>query len=57
MRNQPEYKFFKNFGYAREGLAEIFKNEKSFRLEIYIFLIAIISLFFLEILSLFLIYF
>ena len=33
MRNQPTYKFFKNFGYAREGLAEIFKNEKSFRIE------------------------
>lgn len=46
MRNQPEYKFFKNFGYAREGFAEIFKNEKSFRIEIYIFLIASISLFF-----------
>ena len=46
MRNQPEYKFLKNFGYAREGLAEIFKNEKSFRIEIYIFLVATISLFF-----------
>jgi len=46
MRNQPEYKFFKNFGYAREGFAEIFKNEKSFRIEICIFLIATISLFF-----------
>ena len=46
MRNQPTYKFFKNFGYAREGLAEIFKNEKSFRIEICIFLIATISLFF-----------
>ena len=49
MRNQPEYKFFKNFGYAREGLAEIFKNEKSFRIEICIFLLATLSLFFLEI--------
>ena len=39
MRNQPEYKFFKNFSYAREGLAEIFKNEKSFRIEICIFLV------------------
>ena len=46
MRNQPDYKFFKNFGYAREGLTEIFKNEKSFRIEICIFLIATISLFF-----------
>ena len=46
MRNQPKYKFFKNFGYAREGLAEIFKNEKSFRIEICIFLVATISLFF-----------
>ncbi|WP_103630022.1 diacylglycerol kinase [Campylobacter concisus] len=46
MRNQPTYKFFKNFGYAREGLAEIFKNEKSFRIEICIFLVASISLFF-----------
>ena len=46
MRNQPTYKFFKNFGYAREGLTEIFKNEKSFRIEICIFLIATISLFF-----------
>lgn len=46
MRNQPQYKFFKNWGYALKGLKEIFKNESSFRLEIYIFSLAFISLFF-----------
>lgn len=37
MRNQPRYKFFKNWGYAIDGIKDIFKNESSFRLEILIF--------------------
>ncbi|WP_169942902.1 diacylglycerol kinase [Campylobacter sp. RM15925] len=59
MRNQPKYKFFKNWSYAIAGLKEIFKNESSFRLEIYIFLPAFISLLFWNfgaILNLFLIF-
>ncbi len=31
---KPKYKFFSNSLYAINGLAEIFKNEKSFRIEL-----------------------
>lgn len=48
MRNQPEYKFFKNFGYAINGIKDIFKNESSFRIESYIFGFAVILLIFLN---------
>lgn len=34
---KPRYSFFKNFAYARAGIREIYKNEKSFRLEVFIF--------------------
>lgn len=44
-RNQPKYHFFANFAYARTGLAEIWANEKSFRLEVYIFSMLSLSLF------------
>lgn len=59
MRNQPKYKFLKNWSYANAGIAEIFANESSFRLEILIFSIATISLFFWNfdaVLNLFLIF-
>ncbi len=36
---KPEYRFFKNFAYARAGLKEVFTSEKSFRLEIVCFVI------------------
>ncbi|CAD7289812.1 Diacylglycerol kinase [Campylobacter majalis] len=59
MRNQPQYKFFKNWGYAVNGIKDIYKNESSFRLEIFIFTPLFLSLFFLDfgmVLSLFLIF-
>ncbi|MCR4942430.1 MAG: diacylglycerol kinase [Campylobacter sp.] len=46
MRNQPKYKFFANWSYAIDGVKEIFANESSFRLEIFIFTPAIFSLLF-----------
>ncbi|MCK9223772.1 MAG: diacylglycerol kinase [Candidatus Muirbacterium halophilum] len=47
MRNQPKYKFFKNWGYAMSGFLEVFKNETALRLEIIVFIIlTIVSLFF-----------
>ncbi|KEA45202.1 diacylglycerol kinase [Campylobacter mucosalis] len=59
MRNQPKYKFLKNWGYAIKGLAEIYKNEQSFRLEIWIFAPLAFSLMFWNfgaVLNLFLIF-
>ena len=42
---KPKYEFFKNFAYARAGLREVFKSEKSFRLEIaYFVVLSIIAL-------------
>ncbi|MDA3051669.1 diacylglycerol kinase [Campylobacter sp. JMF_02 ED1] len=46
MRNQPKYKFFANWGYALAGLAEIWRSERSFRLEIFVFAPLLVSLFF-----------
>jgi diacylglycerol kinase (ATP) len=36
---KPEYQFFKNFKYAREGFLEVCKKEKSFKLQIGVFLL------------------
>ena len=36
---KPEYKFFKNFGYALEGFIEVVKKETSFKLEIFFFIV------------------
>lgn len=36
--NKPKYTLFKNTGYALEGLAEVTRNEPSFRLQILVFL-------------------
>ncbi|MGA9046928.1 diacylglycerol kinase [Sulfuricurvum sp.] len=37
--NKPEYTLFKNTRYALNGLVEVTKNEKSFRLQILLFVI------------------
>jgi len=36
---KPEYKFFKNFSYARAGLLEVFKKETSFKIEVFFFIV------------------
>lgn len=49
MRNQPKYNFFKNSSYALSGLKDIFKNEKSFQIEIGLALILLPLIYFLDI--------
>lgn len=59
MRNQPEYAFFKNFGYALNGFKEIYKNESSFKIEIFVFSFLAFLLIFLNfdfVINLFLIF-
>lgn len=46
MRSQPKYNFFKNTHYALKGLSDIFTNEKSFKIEVFIIIpLCIVSLF------------
>lgn len=40
--NKPKYTLFKNTRYALEGLKEVSQNEKSFRLQILLFIIGMI---------------
>lgn len=47
--NKPKYNFFKNFYYARSGLVELYNKETSFKIELFIFFILSISLFFFKI--------
>lgn len=49
MRNQPKYTLINNTKYALNGLVDIYKNETSFRIEIYMIILLSISLWFLEI--------
>jgi len=44
---KPKYEFFKNFAYARAGVKEVFKKEKSFRLEVFFFVTLFMLLCFL----------
>ncbi|WP_022850331.1 diacylglycerol kinase [Limisalsivibrio acetivorans] len=39
LKKNGGFNFFKNFSYALQGLAEVVKNETSFRVEIVVFLI------------------
>lgn len=48
MRNQPKYSFFKNTKYALQGLLDLIKNEKSFRIELVLVCICIPVLFFID---------
>lgn len=41
--NKPKYTLFKNTRYALEGLKEVSQNEKSFRLQILLFIAGMIS--------------
>ena len=59
MRNQPKYRFFANWGYAMAGLAEMLRSERSFKLELCVFVPLLLSLFFWNfgaVLNLFLIF-
>lgn len=66
MLNKPKYTLFKNTSYALSGLVDIFKNEKSFRLQLLLFIIltviiwilpfSIVSKFVLQIVSMLPIY-
>lgn len=49
MRNQPKYNFFKNTTYALNGLKDIVKTEKSFKIELFLSAVLLPVLFFLEI--------
>lgn len=40
--NKPEYTLFKNTRYALNGLLEVTKNEKSFRLQIILFVVGMV---------------
>lgn len=49
MTNKPKYNFFKNTNYAISGAKDILKNESSFRIELIIYIFAILLLFFINI--------
>ena len=49
MRRQPKYNFFKNSSYALKGLADIIKNETSFKIELALLPLVVIVIFLLEI--------
>ena len=49
MLNKPKYTLFKNTSYALSGLLEVFKNEKSFRLQFLLFVILTLVLWWLPI--------
>ncbi len=49
MRNQPKFGLLKNIIYSFNGLKDIVKNEKSFRIELVIFAILIPVIIFIEV--------
>ncbi|WP_277656203.1 diacylglycerol kinase, partial [Seleniivibrio woodruffii] len=38
MLNKQKFNFFRNWGFALQGLKEVFANESSFKIEVYIVL-------------------
>ncbi len=53
MRNQPKYNFFKNASYAFNGIKDMLKTERSFQIELLLFLILLPVLLFLPLHALF----
>ncbi len=49
MRRQPKYNFFKNSTYALNGLADIIKNETSFKIELTLLIPVILVILYLNI--------
>jgi diacylglycerol kinase (ATP) len=45
MLNKPKFGLFRNTSFALQGLAEVFKNESSFKVEVYIFIVCQILFF------------
>lgn len=48
MRNQPKYNFFKNTGYALNGLKDLIKTETSFKIELILTLILLPLIIFID---------
>ncbi|MBE0515648.1 diacylglycerol kinase [Sulfurimonas sp.] len=48
MRNQPKYNFFKNTGYALNGLKDLIRTETSFKLELILTMILLPLIIFIE---------
>jgi len=49
MRNQPKYSIFKNASYAIDGLKDLLKSETSFKLEIIVFIVFSVVLYFIDV--------
>lgn len=49
MRNQPKYSFFKNTSYALKGLKDILLSEKSFKIELFIVLLLLPCIYYIQI--------
>ena len=47
--NKPKFKFFKNWGYAVDGLVDLIKNETSFKLQVVAFILFSIIIVFLPV--------
>jgi len=47
--NKPKFGLFQNTSFALQGLAEVFRNESSFKIEVYIFIVCQIVFIFLPI--------
>lgn len=48
MRNQPKYNFFKNTSYALKGLKDLVQSETSFKIELFVFILLIPFLIFID---------
>jgi diacylglycerol kinase (ATP) len=48
LRNQPKYNFFKNTGYALNGLKDLIQTETSFKIELILTLILIPLIIFID---------
>ncbi len=48
MRRQPKYNFFKNSSYALSGLKDILKNETSFKIEVFLLVPIVFTIYFFD---------
>lgn len=49
MRNKPKYNFFKNTSYALQGIANLIKTEMSFKIELFLAIILIPIIIFIDV--------